>query len=59
MWARLSDFIFLFLTEADVMRVLVVGASGLLGRGLVKAFTAAGHEVSASVRFREPCAEHV
>ena len=41
------------------MRVLVVGASGLLGRGLVKAFTAAGHEVSASVRFREPCAEHV
>jgi nucleoside-diphosphate-sugar epimerase len=29
------------------MRVLVVGASGLLGRGLMKAFTAAGHEVSA------------
>ena len=27
------------------MRVLIIGASGLLGRALVKAFAQAGHEV--------------
>ena len=29
------------------MRVLIIGASGLLGRALVKAFGVAGHEVFA------------
>jgi len=29
------------------MRVLIIGASGLLGRAVVKAFGAAGHEVFA------------
>jgi nucleoside-diphosphate-sugar epimerase len=40
------------LTRVATMRVLVVGASGLLGRGLLKAFTAAGHEVGARVLVR-------
>ena len=41
------------------MRVLVVGASGLLGRALVKAFAGAGHEVQGTALERAQKGNHL